>query len=139
MSGMFELMVVGGAVGSSWGGPAGWAAYVIVRDGPAVRLVAAGEATLAEADLKPFQAALLWHRAKYTPGKALFITDSPDLVDRKASEFEGYDITWQIEPRVENAKLFEEADRARAAFSAQHERARLAFSGAHGCPEKAAP
>lgn len=125
---MFELMVVGGAVGSSWGGPAGWAAYVIVRNGPAVRLVAAGEATLAEADLKPFQAAMLWHRARYAPGKALFITDSTDLVGRAAPEFDGYDIVWQVEPRVENAKLFEEADRAR-----------LAFSSAHGSAAKVAP
>lgn len=129
-----DLLVVGGAVGASWGGPAGWAAFVhATATGETTKLVASVEnMTLQDADILPFLAALAWfdqhhHLAGTTP-RVVCCSDSRDLVRagnlsaerkprywREIANFEakGYLIYWLWDGRNNNPDVFAEAERAR--------------------------
>lgn len=129
-----DLLVVGGAAGSSWGGPAGWAAfaYVTATEETKKLVAVAEDVRLQDADVLPFLAALEWfdkhHHVEGQPTRVLFCSDSPALVragndptertqlywiEVEAFEKRGYQIFWVWDSRPNNPAVFEEAERVR--------------------------
>ena len=138
ISGMVvDLFVVGGGVGALWGGPVGWAAFALVTaTSEAVKLVdGALNATVAEADIMPFAAAIQWwHNTPHGIQNpvVLCVTDSPDIVEqgrlpqtrdlttdwRFIDWFErrGYRIHWTWEPRDRHTGVIQAAEGVREVF-----------------------
>src|SRR4051812_23956680 len=58
-----DLFVVGGAVGASWGGPAGWAAFLHVPSRGLSRKLVGNktDSVQAEVDVLPIAAAIQWY------------------------------------------------------------------------------
>lgn len=136
-----DLFVIGGAVGASWGGPAGWAAFIYA---PALNLSQKLVDVLPdirkdEADVLPFVAAIQWYHNTHgfaaEQHHVICVTDSQrlyragNLVDPRDSEdwayivwFEsrGYKIQWVWRSRDENEMVFEDAEHARQQFIRQH-------------------
>lgn len=129
-----DLLVIGGAVGASLGGPAGWSAFLHVQaTADSMKLCGVERNVLLnEADVLPFVAALRWyHDTQFKDGDqptVLCCTDSPAMVtagvdralrnqdDWRALEvFEdlGYQIQWSLESRDRNPAIFQEAARVR--------------------------
>ncbi len=133
-----DLLVVGGAVGASWGGPAGWAAFMHI---PALGLGgykklagAVPDKTQDSVDLMTFVAAIQWYHDKFwianTTVEVFCVSDSPELVKAGADpatregrfdwtfitwfEERGYHLTWIWQPRDENKPVFQEAERVRS-------------------------
>jgi hypothetical protein len=129
-----DLLVIGGAVGASLGGPAGWSAFLYVPAESASMKICGKEPDiqLGQADVLPFAAALLWYDENHPDRGAitnvLCCTDSRDLVEAAnghaarngtgwdvISGFEkrGYRFTWVLESRDHNPAVFQEAARVR--------------------------
>lgn len=132
---MIDLVVVGGALGASWGGPVGWAAFLY---GPRFQLArkfvqATQDTPQEDADLLPFVAALTWF-AKNNLVENLVVlccSDSKTLVaageDPKlrssklwrkiqALEQKGFRVRWLWQAQEKNPELFDNAEQARQQF-----------------------
>jgi hypothetical protein len=137
-----DLIVIGGAVGARWGGPVGWAAFIIIPStGESKKIVdGSAEATQDDADVMPFAAAIQWwHNAHNSKSEimrpqVLCITDAPDVITAGVNpwkrnlasdwrfitwfETRGYEISWTWESRYEHLPIIQEALHARKKFQA---------------------
>lgn len=137
---MHDLLVVGGAAGASWEGPAGWSAFVIVpRTNERKMLVGAqADTRLERADLLGIAAAIQWYHDRYVVAeqapapRVLCCTDSRQAVQagtRQAPrsveewlyiewfEHRGYRIDWLWASRDQHPQVYQEAERARHLFA----------------------
>lgn len=135
-----NLFVIGGAVGVSWGGPAGWAAFIYLPETKASHRMAEAvpHATQHQADALPFAAAIQWYHDKHrgiTPKpEILCLSDNELLVNEGNNptfrrydldenwkyvrwlEERGYRISWLWDHRNRNMDVFCEATRVRDLF-----------------------
>jgi hypothetical protein len=132
-----DLLVVGGGIGASWGGPAGWAAFLYAPSISVARKFAEAipDATQAEVDVLPFVAAIQWfhdHHFTGAPVTVLCCSDAKDIVRagldpalRQTNDWtyidwfekQGYQIKWLWQARDQQPAVFEEAERARTLFT----------------------
>jgi len=148
----FDVLVIGGAAGASWGGPAGWSAFVHVPStNESKKLVGAQEdLPVNRADLLAIAAAIQWFHNRYGVNmdpkvRVLCCTDSVHLerAGRNPAlrsgedwlyiswfEQRGYQITWRWTSRDQCPAVYQEAENARRAFSSAVVRRPVAASAA---------
>lgn len=137
----FDLLVIGGAAGASWGGPAGWSAFVHVPSTTESKKLVGAQEDLAiqRADPLPFAAAVQWYHNRYgvnrRPGtkvNVLCCTDSlmlaragaktiqrhcEDWVYLEWFEQRDYELTWHWTSRDQCPAVYLEAEHARRTFA----------------------
>ncbi len=131
-----DVLVVGGAVGASWGGPAGWAAFLYAPTYGVGRKFAEAvpDTTQLAADVLPFVAAIQWFHDQHggKPVSVLCCSDSQEIVSagtdpslRQTNDWtyiewferQGYTIRWLWHAREQHPEVFKEAERVRSIFA----------------------